>query len=239
MNRNMYMIARHTDWKVLEDFYKGVEGGLEKVEKMKRYCDLKDDNDAIEPYYAYKMRYAEVNKEFLFDRYRKLNEEFVWTEENLDKLIRLDQHIRKLEYEMCQKFVEIKRNLDGLISQGFDVYKDYQVTGEINYDAMYIDDDEHEQKYDWLCGLLQDYADMRALDWFTFGDGQGPEDPHDNEICIFEAWGKWLKYDYFVKNGMTKFLCHLMDNMHHSLYSYSDIVNMDLRCFYLNYDISL
>ncbi|WP_295058171.1 hypothetical protein [uncultured Fibrobacter sp.] len=239
MNRNMYMIARHTDWKVLEDFYKDVEGGLEKVEKMKRYCDLKDDKDTIEPYYAYKMRYAEVNKEYLFDRYRKLNEEFVWTEENLDKLIRLDQHIRKLEYEMYQKFVGIKQNLDGLIAQGFDAYRDYQVTGEINYDAMYIDDDEHEQKYDWLCGLLQDYADMRALDWFTFGDGEDPEDPCDNENCVFEAWGKWLKYDYFVKNGMTKFLCHLMDNMHHSLYSYSDIVNMDLRCFYLNYDISL
>jgi hypothetical protein len=181
------MIARHTDWKVLEDFYKGVEGGLEKVEKMKLYCDLKDDKDTIEPYYAYKMRYAEVNKEFLLDRHRKLNEEFVWIEEDLDKLIRLDQHIRKLEYEMYQKFVEIKRNLDGLVAQGFDVYKDYQVTGEIRYDAMYIDDDEHEQKYNWLCGLLQDYADTRALDWSTFGDGQEPEDPRDNENSVFGA----------------------------------------------------
>ena len=239
MNRNMIMIARHTDWNVLESFYKGVEGGLEKLEKMKRYCDVRDDKGAIDPWYAHKMRYAEVNREFLLDRHRRLNEEFVWSEENLDKLILLDQHIRKLENEMYQKFVEIKRNLDGLIAQGFDVYKDYQVTGEIRYDAMYIDDDEHEQKYNWLCGLLQDYADTRALDWFTFGDGQEPEDPRDNENSVFEAWGKWLKYDYFVKNGMTIFLCHLMDDLHYSLYSYSDIVNMDLRCFYLNYNISL
>ena len=238
MNRNMIMIARHTDWNVLESFYKGVEGGLEKLEKMKRYCDVRDDKDAIDPWYAHKMRYAEVNREFLLDRHRRLNEGFVWSEENLDKLIRFDQHIRKLEYEMYQKFVEIKQNLDGLIAQGFDVYKDYQVTGEIRYDAMYIDDDEHEQKYNWLCGLLQDYADTRALDWFTFGDGEDPEDPRDNENSVFEAWGNWLNYDYFVKNGMTIFLCHLMDDLHHSLYSYSDIVNMDLRCFYLNYDIS-
>lgn len=238
MNRNMYMIARPTDWNVLEDFYKDVEGGLEKLEKMKRFRDAKYDKNADEPCSAHDMRYAAVNWEFLLDRHVVLNWKFVWTEENLDKLIQLDQHIRKMEYEMYQKFVEIKRNLDGLIAQGFDVYKDYQVTGEIRYDAMYIDDDEHEQKYDWLCGLLQDYADTRALDWFTFGDGQEPEDPHDNDNNVFEAWGKWLKYDYFVKNGMTIFLCHLMDDLHHSLYSYSDIVNMDLRCFYLNYDIS-
>ena len=238
MNRNMYMIARPTDWNVLEDFYKDVEGGLEKLEKMKRFRDAKYDKNADEPCSAHDMRYASVNWEFLLDRHVVLNWKFVWTDENLDKLIRLDQHIRKLEYEMYQKFVEIKRNLDGLIAQGFDVYKNYQVTGEIRYDAMYIDDDEHEQKYDWLCGLLQDYADTRALDWFTFGDGQEPEDPRDNENSVFEAWGKWLKYDYFVKNGMTIFLCHLMDDLHHSLYSYSDIVNMDLRCFYLNYDIS-
>ena len=238
MNRNMYMIARLPDWKVFEDFYKDVEGGLEKLEKMKRYCDIKDDKDTIAPYSTYQLRYAEVSKEFLLDRHRKLNEKFVWNEENLDKLIQLDQHFRKLEYEIYQKFVAIKQNLDGLIAQGFDVYKDYQVTGEINYDIMFVDDDEHEQKYDWLCGLLQDYADTRALDWFTFGDGEDPEDPRDNENSVFEAWGNWLNYDYFVKNGMTIFLCHLMDDLHHSLYSYSDIVNMDLRCFYLNYDIS-
>ena len=96
MNRNMYMIARHTDWKVLEDFYKGVEGGLEKVERMKRYCDCKN-NKAL-PYFAHIMlHYAVVNWEFLLDRKIVLNSKFVWTEENLDKLIRLNQHIRKLD----------------------------------------------------------------------------------------------------------------------------------------------
>ena len=239
MNRNIYMLARHTDWKVLENFYKNLgDDGLKKVEKMKRFRDAKYDENADEPGSAHDMRYAAVNWEFLIDRYVVQGLKFVWTEENLDKLIQLDQHIRKLEYEMYQKFIEIKQNLDGLIAQGFDVYKDYQVTGEIRYDALYIDDDEHKQKYDWICELLLGYADFRALDWFTFGDGQEPEDPRDNENCIFEAWGKWLKYDYFVKNGMTMFLCHLMDDLQHSLYSYNDIVNMDLRCFYINYDIS-
>lgn len=245
MNRNIYMLARHTDWKVLENFYKDLgDDGLKKVEMMKLYCDCKN-NKAL-PYFAHNMlHYADMNREFLLDRKIVLNSKFVWTEENLDKLILLDQHIRKLEYEMYQKFIEIKQNLDGLIAQGFDVYKDYQVAGEIRYDALYIDDDEHKQKYDWICELLQSYADFRALKSFTFGDGQEPEDPRNSENYIFEGKkgkcqrrSEWLNYDYFVKNGMTAFLYHLMVDLSHSLYSYNDIVNMDLRCFYINYDIS-
>ena len=205
---------------------------------MKLYCDCK--NDKVMPYFAHNMlHYADMNREFLLDRKIVLNSKFVWTKENLDKLIPLDQHIRKLEYEMYQKFIEIKQNLDGLIAQEFDVYKDYQVTGEIRYDVMSIDDDdEHKQKYDWLCELLQDYADMRVLKSFSFGDGQEPENPLNSENYVFEGKGEWLKYDYFVKNGMTIFLYHLMRDLHYSPYSYNDIVNMDLRCFYINYDIS-
>ena len=63
-----------------------------------------------------------MNKEFLFDRLLKLNDEFEWTKENDDKLIRLDLHIRKLETEMYQKFVQTKQNLDSLIAQGFNIF---------------------------------------------------------------------------------------------------------------------
>lgn len=79
---------------------------------------------------------------------------------------------------------------------------------------------------------------MGILQWFTFGDGDEPDDPRTSEGYIFDAWGKWLEYDYFVKNGMTVFLCHLMDELNHSLYTYKDIVNMDRNCFYLDYEIS-
>jgi hypothetical protein len=137
MNSNVYMIARPVKWNVLEDFYKGVEGGLDKLTKMKELCKFRAEEYFGEP----RLREAEVNKEFLFDRQQKLNAEFTWTEENIGKLVRLDQHIRKIEY-----------------------------------DAMYIDDKEHERKKDWVSGLLQDYTNWGLLDWFTFGDGDEPDD---------------------------------------------------------------
>ena len=52
-------------------------------------------------------------------------------------------------------------------------------------------------------------------------------------------WGNWLNYEYFVENGMSKYLCNLIEEPNMSLYSYGDIVNMDLKCFYVTYDISI
>lgn len=101
------MIAQPVKWNVLEDFYKGVEGDLDKLAKMKELCKFRAEEYFGEP----RLREAEVNMEFLFDRRQKLNAKFTWTEENIDNLVRLDQHIRKLEY-----------------------------------DSMYIDDEEHERK---------------------------------------------------------------------------------------------
>lgn len=39
-------------------------------------------------------------------------------------LVCLDQHIRKLEYELYQKFIGIKENLNSLVVQGFDIFSD-------------------------------------------------------------------------------------------------------------------
>ena len=239
MDRGLFQIARPVKWDILENFYKNVEGGLEKIDKMKRYCESDEEEKVFGKYSKSQLRYAEVNKKFLFDRLLKLNDEFEWTKENVDKLIRLDQHIRKLETEMYEKFVQIKQDLDSLIERGFDTYKDYQVEAKIDYDVSYVDNEERECKYDWLNNLLQDYADWHTLGWFTFGDGQKPDNPQDKEHFVYEAWGEWLKYDYFVENGITKYLCNLIEEPNMSLYSFSDIVNMDLRCFYVTYDISI
>lgn len=102
--------------------FTNVEEGLEKVDKMKRYCESDEDDKVFGKYSKSQLRYARVNKEILFDRLLKLNDEFEWTKENDDKLIRLDLHIRKLETEMYQKFVQIKQNLDSLIAQGFNIF---------------------------------------------------------------------------------------------------------------------
>ena len=71
MNRNMYMIARPTDWNVLEDFYKDIDGGLEKVESMKKFCKIEQDDGVV--YEDCELQYASVNYQFLYDRRHKLN----------------------------------------------------------------------------------------------------------------------------------------------------------------------
>jgi len=46
MNDRLMRIAFPVNWKALENFYKDVDGGLEKVERMKKSCKI-ERNDRI------------------------------------------------------------------------------------------------------------------------------------------------------------------------------------------------
>ena len=233
MNPNMIRIARPVNWKILENFYKGVDGGVEKVAKMKAYCKSDKNEEEFDPHMAFQMRYALANYEFLYDRRRKMNEEFVWSEENKKMLVEVDQYIRKIEKEIYQTFLQTKKHLDDLIARGYKRYRDYQVEAEIapgNYwDIRGVDD--------WTAGLLMDYAGWEYLDSFTFGEGQEPENPFENDNATIDAWGKWLEIKEFAEHGMTFYVDHLLTEPHWSLYSYNDIINMDLRQFFASYRI--
>ena len=227
MNRNTWMLAVPVRWKVLEDFYADVEGGPEKVEKMKRLCA---DADSLE---GERLRQSEVNLEYLGDRQRKLNREFAWTDENFEKLARLDRRLRELEREIGENFARTKRDLDGLIANGRDIYKNYQVWARIEYDPDDHDDGKEMPCDDWTRSLLRDYLDTRNIEHFSFGDGQEP----DEGESVLDAWGGLEKYGYFAENGMTFYLHHLVDHEDDSLYSVADIVAMKPECFNVTYEV--
>lgn len=233
MNPHLIQIAWPIKWEILENFYKDVEGGLEKVVKMKVFCESGKKEDLFGPYKTSRMRYAIVNHEYLYDRRRKLNEKFEWSEENKKKLVEFDLRIRKIEAEIYQTFLQTKKHLDGLIAQGHERYRDYQVEAEIapgNYwDIRGVDD--------WTANLLMNYADWEYLDSFTFGDGQEPANPFEKDNAIIDAWDKWLEIKDFAEHGMTFYVDHLLTNSDWSLYSYNDIINMDLRQFFASYKI--
>ena len=229
MNRNTWMLAVPVRWKVLEEFYAGVEGGPEKVEKMKRLCA---DADSLE---GERLRQSEVNLEYLGDRRRKLNAEFERTGENIWKLIQLDKRLRELEREIVENFAWIKRDLDDLVAQGGKIYRGYQVEAQIDYDPEDGDDGKEMPGDDWTRSLLRRYLDGQSLNWFTFGEGQEP----DEGESVFEPWDEWTKTVYFSGNGMTQYLCNLLELQSASLYSFADVAAMDPQCFSVKYNILL
>ena len=46
----MFRLALPVKWNILENFYKNVEGGLEKVDKMKRYCESDEEENVFGKY---------------------------------------------------------------------------------------------------------------------------------------------------------------------------------------------
>lgn len=233
MNLHLIRIARQVKWDILENFYKDVEGGIEKVAKMKEFSESDKKEDLFDPHMTFQMRYGLVNYEFLYDRRQKMNDEFEWSEENKKKLVEFDQYIRIIEKEIYQTFLQTKKHLDELITRGNKRYRDYQVEAKIfpgNYwDIRNVDD--------WTAGLLMDYAGWENLDSFTFGEGQEPENPFENDNVVIDAWDKWLEIKEFAEQGMTFYVDHLLTEQHWSLYSYNDIINMDLQQFFASYKI--
>lgn len=236
MNPNVMRLGVPVKWKALEDFYKTIENGAGKFKKLKagyeKYNELSE---------------ARVNYEFLWERWIKINHEFEWTDEKIEKMIQLDKRIRELEYEMYLRFLETKKGLDTLIAQGANYLKEYQVEAKIEYDSWLGREDEYgetelektgiEQEEDWISCLLHCYVDWENIKNYTIGDGDEPQDPRGSDWFIFDAWGTWLNYDYFVENGMTIFLCHLIEEYHCSLFSFKDVLKLDPKCFYVSYKI--
>lgn len=178
---------------------------------------------------------ANANYNFLCERRRKLNEEFEWNDENKKKLVKFDKYIRKLEDEMYQTFLQVKENLTNLIAQGYDYYRDYRVEAKISPDKCRNIVGES----DWVSKLLMDYAEWDSMDSFSFGYGVFPEDPFEFNGALVEAWDKWLDIEEFVEQGMTRYMYNLLNNAQLSLYSYKDILNMDLQQFHVVYNITL
>ncbi len=100
MNPHLIRIARPVKWEILENFYKDVEGGVEKLAKMKAFCESDANEDLFDPYMASQMCYSLANYEFLYDRRQKMNDEFEWSDDNKKKLVEFDQYIRKIEAEV-------------------------------------------------------------------------------------------------------------------------------------------
>ena len=233
-----FMIFR-TCWEELEKFYKNVDGGLKKVERMKRFSDTSRRKKVFGKYYFTDYTPAMVNQAFLEDRRHMINKNFVWTKKRIEKLIHIDKRIRQLQNKIYNRFLQVQKDLGEKLDQGIRIYKDYQVVGIIKYDPAYCHKTGKEHACNWIDCRLSEYAAWETMNNYTFGDGDIVDNPHDSEHFIFDAWGRWLKYDYFVKNGMTILLDYIMSEHTWSLYSYLDIINMDVDCFYIDFDIYL
>ncbi|WP_308604959.1 hypothetical protein [uncultured Fibrobacter sp.] len=224
-------------WDVLERFYKTVDGGKEKLEKLKNTKELFDAiYNKTEFHYCFhrnKPYRIWVHQEFLHDRREKLNHDFEWNDENKQKLVLFDRHIRDLQNEIYQTFLQTKEHLDGRIAQGFEHYKDYQVEAVI-HPGNYWDIQGADEL---VATLLMGYADWENLCHAdTFGEGQSPTSPQDDRSTIC-AWKEMLYIPEFVENEVTMFLDSLLYDTRLSLYSFWDIANMDPRQFEVKYKV--
>lgn len=66
------------------------------------------------------------------ERRRKLNKAFVWTDENIKKLQKFNDHIRKTTEEAYKNLIQIKTDLEKKIQEGYKFYEDYDIDAKIS-----------------------------------------------------------------------------------------------------------
>lgn len=71
----------------------------------------------------------------LWERKKSLNAKFQWSPENVQKLLALNDKLFALMNELYDVEVKMARDLDGLIAQGKDYYKKYDIDGKLSYEG--------------------------------------------------------------------------------------------------------
>ena len=153
----------------------------------------------------------------MYERQKKQNEAFVWTPENVEKIIRLNDRLWALMQEADHTGKSIYGDIQKLIDEGRPYYdKDFNVEVSIHYDGELAEDADESALEDsvksWTghngFDLMNDIYDGAPLNW------------NINEFARPELDGHYI--------------CYLMHwYFHEGLYSLQDAVTMDPNGFYI------
>lgn len=158
----------------------------------------------------------------MYERQKKQNEEFVWSPENVTKIIRLNDKLWALMHDADRIGKSIHNDIQKLVDDGKKYYnKIIQVEVGIffpTYEGLAADAD---------CQTLYD-----SVAPLTYANGYDLEDVCDMDYSISANWNVGAFNRPEFKNIYVCFLMHWYFNR--GLYSLQDAVTMDPEKFYIS-----
>lgn len=158
----------------------------------------------------------------MYERQQKQNEEFVWSSENVAKIIRLNDKLWALMHDADRVGKSIHNDIQKLIDDGKKYY-DKLIQVEVGifyptYERLAADAD-YQTLYDSVAPL-------------TYANGYDLEDVCDMDFSIPVNWNIGVFNRPEFKNSYICFLMHWHFNR--GLYSLQDAVTMDPERFYIS-----
>lgn len=180
---------------------------------------------------------SERQKE-LRERRRKLNEAFVWTEENIKKLLKFNDHIRKMAEEAYNNIIQMMKDFEEKIREGHAVYEDYDIDAEIEPVKSII----HDLDQDTADGLyFNENWDVLNSHWHADRRYSVEDIEKAKKENLEENWSNGELRDvleeHFQDVPMHWFTHHIIS--HSRCYAYQDVLNIELSDLRIWYKVSL
>lgn len=197
-----------TTFVAMDDYFKGMN--LDQIKKHECEQEEKCAKEKIEAKWR------------MYERQKKQNDEFVWSPENVAKIIHLNDKLWALMHEADRIGKSIYNDIQKLIDGGKDYYdKPIEVEVGIFYRSLAIlaKDADAPTLYDSVAPL-------------TYANGYGLEDVCDIDYSIPMNWNVGVFNRPEFKDIYICFLMHWHFNR--GLYSLQDAVTMDPGKFYIS-----
>ena len=169
-------------------------------------------------------------KEMLAERKHRLNANFVWTPENKQKIIELNNGLLERYREAYNELVRITNEFEERFRAGDNNYKDYTIDVEFWYNAPETDNEEENDLQSNLCEETNFWGPSLSSRSYNRDKGLMIE-PFEKSMFIDEQ--SWNENPFNVKELDDTYIYYFMHDIfdHNDTYSLEDAVKMKAENF--------
>ena len=169
-------------------------------------------------------------KEMLAERKHRLNANFVWTPENKQKIIELNNGLLERYREAYNELVRITNEFEERYRTGDNNYKDYTIDVEFWYNAPETDNEEENDLQSNLCEETNFWGPSLSSRSYNRDKGLMTE-PFEKAMFIDEQ--SWNENPFNVKELDDTYIYYFMHDIfdHNDTYSLEDAVKMKAENF--------
>lgn len=169
-------------------------------------------------------------KEMLAERKHRLNANFVWTPENKQKIIELNNGLLERYREAYNELVRITNEFEERYRTGDNNYKDYTIDVEFWYNAPETDNEEENDLQSNLCEETNFWGPSLSSRSYNRDKGLMIE-PFEKAMFIDEQ--SWNENPFNVKELDDTYIYYFIHDIfdHNDTYSLEDAVKMKAENF--------
>ena len=223
-----------------------LEKTLEEFEKLSSYSEISNklktySVDTLELFAGklYKdccrkgLRRSDLLNIILSERFRKIDIDFQWTDENKDKILQLNNKITQVFEKAYNEAVSAANELENRINNNDDFLKDYEIDISISFymEEKFYEDDANENFAYVLSEPLSDYQPINH----SFGHSSFLIEKQEKPILLDTTYN--YNFEYFGDAFKDQYIGYALHVLLYYDWSFKDLIN--IKSMWANVEVTL